>query len=431
MKLAIIADDLTGANDSGVQLAAHGLSTAVLFDMDEDGAKRYEAVVYDTDSRAVSRETAYERVEAAARFLVQADFVNVFKKMDSTMRGNIGAEIDAVYDVLQPDFVMFAPGYPKNNRTVAGSTLYLKGVPVGETEIARDPKTPVTVSYLPELLGQQTSRAVGTITVDDLAQGQAHVLAKLAQYSEREIAIVVVDSTEEQHLEQILSYVKQAPYTFVWAGSAGLANYLPAYYDLPTRPGQVDIAPNDGPILTVIGSVNKNSRAQLKQLLDKADAIGIPLDSAQAVASSEAQAAEVERVYLRALGLAQEGKDVVLYSTGEPEHIAAAQRIGEARGWTATEVSNEIVKALGAVCAPLLEQGYFTGVSMSGGDTAKQICERWGIKGFELQGELEIGVPISTFLGKEDLYVVTKAGGFGTEDVFIHAIQRLKGAVHA
>ena len=68
---------------------------------------------------------------------------------------------------------------------------------------------------------------------------------------------------------------------------------------------------------------------------------------------------------------------------------------------------------------------------MSGGDTAKQICERWGIKGFELQGELEIGVPISTFLGKEDLYVVTKAGGFGTEDVFIHAIQRLKGAVHA
>ena len=49
MKLAIIADDLTGANDSGVQLARHGLKTTVLFDMDEKSVKNYEAVVFDTD----------------------------------------------------------------------------------------------------------------------------------------------------------------------------------------------------------------------------------------------------------------------------------------------------------------------------------------------------------------------------------------------
>ena len=427
MKLAIIADDLTGANDSGVQLAGNGLQTAVLFDRDEAGAQAYEAVVFDTDSRAVSRNEAYDRVKTAAQFLVQAGFTNIFKKMDSTMRGNIGAEIDAVYDVLKPDFVMFAPGYPKNNRTISGSTLYLKGVPVGETEIARDPKTPVTVSYLPELLSQQTSRTIGTLTVDDLQQGQEHVLLKLEQYRQTETVIIVVDSTEEEHLELILQYAKQAPYSYVWAGSAGLANYLPAYYGMPSRERKLSITPNHGPILTVIGSVNKNSRAQLKRLLEQGDVADIPFNSSKAVTSEAEQLQEVERVYLRALAMAQEGRDVVLYSTGEKVDIAAAQQIGKSRGWSATDVSNEIVKALGAVCAPLLEHGFFKGVSMSGGDTAKQICERWGIKGFELLDELEIGVPISTFLGKDELYVITKAGGFGTEDVFIHAIQRLKG----
>lgn len=66
MKLAIIADDLTGANDSGVQLARHGLKTSVLFDMDEDHITKYDAVVFDTDSRSIAAEKAYERVAGAA-----------------------------------------------------------------------------------------------------------------------------------------------------------------------------------------------------------------------------------------------------------------------------------------------------------------------------------------------------------------------------
>src|SRR6476619_7377554 len=99
MKLAIIADDLTGANDSGVQLARHGLKTTVLFDLDEGNINKYEAVVFDTDSRSLTRKEAYNQVSRAANFLLNAGFTNIFKKLDSTMRGNIGAEIDALYDV--------------------------------------------------------------------------------------------------------------------------------------------------------------------------------------------------------------------------------------------------------------------------------------------------------------------------------------------
>jgi D-threonate/D-erythronate kinase len=427
MKLAIIADDLTGANDSGVQLAQHGLKTSVLFDIDKDSIHNYEGIIFDSDSRSIEREEAYQKVKEAASFLKEAGFSSIFKKIDSTMRGNIGAEIDAIYHVVKPDFMMIAPGYPKNNRTILNSTHYLNGVPLAETEISKDPKTPVTLSFLPELLQEQTEQKIGTITLDDLELGVTRIQEKLDHYYEQNIAYIIVDSTEEQHLEQILAYTKQLCYRFSWVGSAGIANYLPAYYDLPEQHRELSIPKNDGPILTVVGSVNKNSRAQLKLLLEKTNVYPVLFESYKSVSDEEERANEIRRVFNLAVEKAVQGRDVVIYSTGEASDIEKAWEIGEAKGLTHTQISNEIVKAIGSVCAVLLEKGYFKGVSMTGGDTAKQICHLWDVKGFELFDELEIGVPISRFFGNDNLYVITKAGGFGTPEVFINAIHKLKG----
>jgi uncharacterized protein YgbK (DUF1537 family) len=84
---------------------------------------------------------------------------------------------------------------------------------------------------------------------------------------------------------------------------------------------------------------------------------------------------------------------------------------------------------LGEISAALIEGKLFKGIVMTGGDTAKQVCEIWGVKGFYLHDELEIGVPISTFIGIDDIFVITKAGGFGKETVFVHAIDKLKGVL--
>ncbi|MEH7222238.1 four-carbon acid sugar kinase family protein [Bacillus sp. JJ1566] len=427
MKLAIIADDLTGANDSGVQLAQHGLKTSVLFDIDKESIHAYEAIVFDTDSRSIEREEAYQKVKEATQFLKDAGFSYIFKKVDSTMRGNIGAEIDAVYDVMQPDFMMIAPGYPKNNRTILQSTHYLNGIPLGDTEIAKDPKTPVTQSFLPDLLKGQTKQKIGTITIDDLEKGLTWIQEKLDAYFQQKIAYIIVDSTDERHLELILDFTKNLRYQFSWVGSAGIANYLPAYYDMPKRDLELVIPQNNGPILTVVGSVNKNSRAQLQVLMEKTNVYPIAFESFKSVSNDDEREGEIRRVYNLAMEKAQLGLDVVIYSTGEVNDIEKAWNIGEAKGLTHTQISNEIVKAIGSVCSVLLEKGYFKGVSMTGGDTAKQICYLWDVKGFELLDELEIGVPISKFFGHDNLYVITKAGGFGTPEVFINAINKLKG----
>jgi uncharacterized protein YgbK (DUF1537 family) len=427
MKLAIIADDLTGANDSGVQLARHGLKTTVLFGMDEENVRDYDAVVFDTDSRSLERQDAYDKVKAAADFLKRAGFSSIFKKLDSTMRGNIGAEIDAMYDSIKPDLVMIAPGYPKNGRSILDSTHYLNGIPLGETEISKDPKTPVTQSYLPELIGDQTSHNIGTITVKDLEKGKTHVSNKIKGFIEDSITYIIIDATEEQHLKDILDYTKEMNLELAWAGSAGIANYLPDHYSIPYIENRLKIPNSSSPVLTVIGSVNKNSRKQLKKMMEQTGVHAISFESHKAIGDDRERTEEIRRVYHEAIQMAEIGQDVVIYSTAEKEDIEKAWEAGESKGLTHTQVSNEIVKAIGTVCSVLLEKQYFKGVSMTGGDTAKQICNLWDVKGFELLDELEIGVPISKFLGNDAIYVVTKAGGFGSEDVFIHAMNKLKG----
>ncbi len=427
MKLAIIADDLTGANDSGVQLAKFGLKTSVLFGLDKSAVHDSEAVVFDTDSRAIDKNEAYKKVYEVMEFLKEQNFQRIYKKIDSTLRGNIGIEIDAVYDSLRPDFIFIVPGYPKNGRTILNGYHYLNGIPLDETEISNDPKTPVTESHIPTLLERQTHRSVGQINKELLTKDSEIIHKELENFAINNVCYIVVDSETEEDLELILKHTKDSKYNIIWVGSAGLANYLPSYYDIKHTEKIYLIPKNNMPILTVVGSVNKNSRSQLDVVLKKEGVIGIKVESYKAVSSHEERNLEMTNVLKKAREAARTGFDVVIYSTGEPKDINRARAVGLEYDFTYTETSNEIVKMLGKISSLLINEKLFKGIVMTGGDTAKQVCEAWDVKGFYLHDELEIGVPISTFIGNDEVIVITKAGGFGKETVFVHAIDKLKG----
>ncbi|MEC0203953.1 four-carbon acid sugar kinase family protein [Paenibacillus lautus] len=110
-ELAIIADDLTGATDSGVQFARRGFDTRVVLHAEEVSVieRNSEIIVLDTDSRAVAAGEAYERTRLAALQVARMGFKHVYKKLDSTLRGNLGAEIDAVADAIPVDCIIVAP----------------------------------------------------------------------------------------------------------------------------------------------------------------------------------------------------------------------------------------------------------------------------------------------------------------------------------
>ncbi|MEC0282269.1 four-carbon acid sugar kinase family protein [Terribacillus saccharophilus] len=431
MKLAIIADDLTGANDSGVQLARAGLETKVFLEQDYSAAEGAEAIVFDTDSRSIAPNEAYNKIKSITEFLLRAGFHSIYKKIDSTMRGNIGNEIKAFGDTIGTDFVIIAPGYPKNGRTVIDGNHYLNGVLLNQTEIAHDPKTPVHEAHIPTLLKGQIDEEIGLIPLEVIRSNEKIVQLLLHEFKKQNIKYVVADSDAEEDLQRLLELTNNSSYSIAWVGSAGLASYLPSYYGIQHKANKELLIPShDKPVLTVVGSVNKQSRNQLNLLLKETSTVGICLDSAKAVSSIEEREKEIKRIVEAAKVTAAKGLDTAIYTAGSKEDISHARETGRKQGLNETQVSNEIVKMLGEVIAKLIREELFNGLVMTGGDTAKQVCSLLDTNGFHLYDELEIGVPISAFIGKETLFVITKSGGFGKETVFIDAIKKLRGVVH-
>ncbi|MBP1153326.1 MULTISPECIES: four-carbon acid sugar kinase family protein [unclassified Paenibacillus] len=426
MKLAMIADDLTGANDSGVQLARYGLNTSVLFEPDVT-AIHQEAVVIDTDSRWLPRSQAYDKVKEVSQVLKSGSFDVIYKKVDSTLRGNLGAEIDALYEVFRPDFVVIAPAYPKNGRKTIDGYHYLHEKPLSETEIAKDPKTPVRDSFIPSIIQSQSEQPIALVTYEELRSGLEAVQAKLIQCQEDGIRYVVFDAEEEEDLRRIVQTMARIGRSVCWVGSAGLANYLPEIYGLQTKEIELDIQRDQKPVLLVVGSVSPTTRKQLDIVVQQPHIKGIELRSSLLVADNASRKAEMQRVYEEAKRALDDRHDIALFSSGRPEDIEEAQRLGKKNGMDESAVSNSISGALGTVTSWLIEACEIKGMVLTGGDTAKQVCMQLGVTGFHLIAEVEIGIPLGRTIGAKPMYAITKAGAFGTDLSLLNSIQKLKG----
>ncbi|UFT98787.1 four-carbon acid sugar kinase family protein [Radiobacillus kanasensis] len=428
MKIAIIADDLTGANDTGAQFARSGLNTSVLLESDEQSISELDVLVIDTDSRSLSKEEASCRVTKAAQFIKSLPFELVYKKMDSTMRGNIGTEIDAIYEVFNPDFVFIAPAYPENGRQVMDGHLFLNGIPIHETVFAQDPKTPITDSYIPNLLRRGTEREIGLIKQKDIEQGKKHIREKLLNYLNQDVSYIVFDSGVAEDLDQIVSWVKDFDFQVIWSGSAGLANHLKQYViETQSTAIEHDIQKSIRPILTIIGSVNRQSRAQLKQLLAEKSVKGIEMLAYTAVADKTSIKNEIQRILREVEVAIEKNKDIVIYSSAELEEIRKANEIGAFHGLTPTMVSDKISEVLGDIARIIVDEFQISHLILTGGDTARKVCIALGTKEFRILDEIESGIPIGLLPYKRELVAITKAGGFGSADVLVHAAKFLRG----
>src|SRR5512136_1164630 len=177
-KIVVIADDLTGANDTGVQFAKQGLKTLVLIGVPASLAELDEDVlVVDTQSRASSPTEAYQKVTQTALLFKDRDrFQTIYKKIDSTLRGNLGSEIDAIMDARGLELAIVAPAFPANGRMTVGGCHFLGNAPLEATEISRDPLCPVTESHIPTLIAAQTRRKVGHVGIKSVMAGTEGIL---------------------------------------------------------------------------------------------------------------------------------------------------------------------------------------------------------------------------------------------------------------
>src|SRR5687767_325180 len=204
-RLAIIADDLSSATDCGAQVVRSGLSVIVPLGSYSlpPRARPAQVISVDTDSRSLSSDQAYARVRTATQQLVAAGWTDFYKSVDSTLRGNLGAEIEAVLEIVQPDCAVIAPAFPKYGRTTVDGMQYLHGRPLHETEFGTDPTAPVRDADIARRLAEGSRRKAGRLTLNQVRAGPTQIQSGTRRLLSEGIELVIVDIAEQEDLQRI------------------------------------------------------------------------------------------------------------------------------------------------------------------------------------------------------------------------------------
>ncbi len=231
--VGIIADDLTGANDTALQFELNGADTNILLnnEIQKTQTNPSQAWAISTESRNVSPQEAFEKVKNAAQLFVNEinpDFF--YKKIDSTVRGNIAVEVLSLLQVLEWDAAIVMPAFPQEGRITVGGYHLLKGVPIERTEMARDPHSPITESHLPTMLkaqlGENLGDLVGEIGLKTILDGAGPILMTLNDLISKGKKIIIADSTSTTDLEQIVLAMQKSNYKILPVGTAAAAKVL-------------------------------------------------------------------------------------------------------------------------------------------------------------------------------------------------------------
>jgi D-threonate/D-erythronate kinase len=398
-RFCVIADDLTGAMDTGVGLANAGLSAVISFS--SANSVTSEAVVVTTDSRAESATEAYRRVKAAGeRF---RDYF-IYKKVDSTLRGNVAAELQALLDVTGASHAVVCPAFPAIKRTVVRGNLLVDGVPVHQTAFARDPVSPVTRADIVELLRAGSGIAAQNLSVEDVERGPEHLVARISTCEAR---AVVIDATEENHLRCIADALAVSPVRLLPCGSGGLGAHIPPAFGHPSGNQPIPPSPK-GPTLLAVGSRNDVSIHQLQRAIDIAKPPLVRVEPGE-FRTRTGRAPRANQLAAEIVRLLETSRVVALSSSLSDY---------------APQLRHTMAPVLGAIVLRVLATRPLAGLFLSGGDVARAVCGDDGIHGLRILGDLQPGVIVGEAVGAHyaGLRVITKAGGFGNEDAMVQAI---------
>ena len=399
-RFCVIADDLTGAMDTGVGLAQAGLSAIITFSTTTQIAS--DAVVVTTDSRAESATEAYRRVKSAGeRF---RDYY-IYKKVDSTLRGNVAAELQALLDVTAAPHAVMCPAFPAIKRTVVNGTLLVDGVPVHQTSFSRDPVSPVTRSDIIELLRAGSGIGALNLKLDDVERGPVHLAERIRESACR---VVVVDAVEDRHLRCIADALAASSERLLPCGSGGLGAHVPPAFGYSLRERNLPPAPA-GPVLLAVGSRNDVTVTQLQRVLDTINPPLVRVEPNE-FRTRAGRTPRANQLAARIVQLFSESSVVVLSSSLSDY---------------APQLRHTMAPVLGAIVSRVLATCTLAGLFLSGGDVARAVCGEEGIQALRILGDLQPGVIVGEAAGTryQGLRVITKAGGFGNEEAMTQAIQ--------
>ena len=400
--ILMIADDMTGALDSGVMLSENGIDTEVIIDKLADltePLRSHEAVVVNTETRHLSPRQAYEAVYQLASSAKALGVKYIYKKTDSALRGNIGAELEAVLRATGQQTVHFAPAFPQQDRVTISGTQYINGVPLDQSQFAQDPLNPMKNAYVPNIIA-----ATSSVPVCRDGPGDGSPCVRL------------YDAATAKDMKNIARRALVQERGRVFAGCAGFIGELVKQMDLRKTPGRdLDLS---GPLMVFCGSMHELGLRQF-ELAEKTGVPHFSVETREMVEPDFWSSAAGETLLENLRGLLAQGRPFLFNTIREKD--------GERYPGEKLQLSQKLPGAIAQLVCKVLENNEKGIPMIIGGDTLGAFLTHIGASRVRPVQEIRTGVVLAeTVDGKICTPFIAKAGSFGEVTLLVDLLKTAK-----
>lgn len=447
----MLADDLAGAHDVAIPFAKRGFAVAVPNGPDRlDRFDSADLVVLNSDTRSCSEAEAADRVGAACEAIQARPGALIYKKIDSTLRGHAGFEIDLVSNLMDFGLVVCAPAFPEMGRTTVGGYQLLGGLPISGVDMA-GPDIPPQHTFIPDLLDNDSGRASAHIDLKTVHGGTAAIGKALDEIKAAPGTTVVVDMVDPMRWDGLLDAVFEdrkasAAASVLLCGSGGMARALAERLALTWKsqdpssrtqrpssgkPRVAAPAPpfQDGPVLVFACSLHDTTARQVEQLGGMDSTAICPFDPLSFVDERKRQS-EVNRLTTSVAEAMGNGRNAVVTPL-RPDRMDRADR----RAWIGNLAEKAagrdpalvVIDNLGEVARRLFTKANPGGLVLTGGETAGRVFQELHADGAWIREEIDAGYGRAAVAGGpyDGMGLVIKPGSFGDECTLVKAVERL------
>ena len=432
MDIAVIADDLTGANANGALLTSKGFISATCLDLAGGLAAfaEYSAVAASADSRLLSAGDAREKIKWAVALFLKSAPTLVSKRIDSTLRGNVGAEIEgallaldeAVSDGQKRAVALVVPSYPSSGRITSGGYLVVHGIPLERSPIAQDAATPVRATSIVDIIAEQSDWPCGFIPLRTVLAGPEAIRAEAFKQWQSGCRILTFDAVTDDDVADIAEAFRETPFPVVAVDPGPFTAELAAKRIAPSGLEFTDR------ILAVIGSTSELTRRQI-EALRLAHAVHMVRLDCTALLDPAKRAAEIDAAVAN-IANAPESATVLGVCTAErAEDVFFMEELSKSLGMAPNEISESINAALAGIAERILAVSALRigGLYTSGGEVTVSTIRQLGGQGFSVRDQV---IPLAVYghlLGGKapDMSMVTKGGFVGDTGSLVQCIDYL------
>ena len=413
IKMLLIADDFTGALDAGVQFAKVGIQTFVAtnIDIDLDSVdSSIEVLAVNTESRHDDPKIAHNKVKSLVSKALDKGIVYIYKKTDSVMRGNIGAELSAMIEATGNRNLPFIPAYPDNDRITVNGLQIVEGVSLDQSAFSEDPFTPVRNASIQEIIKNQSEIPV-------------HLL-KVGQDIDGLKGICVFDASSNEELYAIGQNLKEKGKLRYIAGCAGFASVLPRLIDLKQERNSHFCMMDK--LLILSGSVNDVTLSQI----DYAKKHGVKtfsLTPVQKMNPDYLNGEEIKIFVKQVEKEIQKSKIVILTTIEDKSQLKETEQYAKEKGIDSSEIRTLTMHNIGRIANAIIKAANINSIMVIGGDTLKGVVETFNCRGIVPIDEIALATVYGKFICEErNVEMISKSGGLGEKEVLWKIVKHVR-----